>query len=415
MIFQEERYKIFISYEREDAAGWAGSIYQRLKDSYGPTIVFKDEEETRTGTDWPPRLARLVKMCNALVLIIGPGWTDSRIITKLNDETNWVHKEIVTAIDAHRPIFPVVIEGASVPTQGIPNKISQALNRHHFRFRRNSNLWPDDIERLCKDIEKEAGVPWPGLPGAKPASLDSVLCRLNRYAHIASAREGFRDNRHRLFLAQGGKRAGFRYFALRCALEIVRGDAQDSPLVTPLTWGLFSAHENPQTRRRELIVDVAASVFGRSSAGGGEMLEQTIRDCIKNNARPTLVFSTVPQGAGDEEARIQEWFAVWRNLLTEDRARTIAVMLFIESGWWPWAGLGVQQVDCGGCVVGHKMDKISQRHLDEWLGADVQRLGNENVRKQLADEGRRLFRFRWGRHFDDIGEAMQKAWNREQA
>jgi hypothetical protein len=191
-------------------------------------------------------------------------------------------------------------------------------------------------------------------------------------------------------------------------LEIVRGDAQDSPLVTPLTWGLFGAHEKPQTRRRELIVDVAASVFGRSLAGEGEMLEQTIRDLIKKNARPTVVFSTVPQGTGDEETRIQEWFAVWRDLLTEDRAKTIAVILFIESGWWPWAGSDVQRLDCGGCVVSDKMDKISRKHLDEWLGADVQRLGNE-VSQRLAKEGRRLYRFHWGRHFDDISDAMQEA------
>lgn len=405
----EESYKIFISYEREDAGGWAGSIYQRLKDDYGPGIVFKDEEETRTATDWPPRLARLVKSCNAVVLIIGPGWKDSRVIAKLNDPINWVHREIVTAIEADKPIFPVVIEGASVPTEGIPNKIVQALNRHHFRFRTNSNLWSDDLARLCKDIEKETGVPWSGLPKVKPVSFDHVLCRLDRNKHVGSAQLGWSTDKHRLFLAHGGKRAGFYYFAWRCALDVVRKHPQDSPEVTSLNWGLFSEQQDFPARRTQLMKDVAASVFLDSQAEDEEVLRSLLTKRIQKNARSRVVYSTVLQGTGDEEARIQEWFAVWRDLLTEDRARTIAVMLFVQSGWWPWAAADVQRVDCGGCVVGHKMDKISQTHLNEWLGADVQRLGDERLRRHLAVAGERLYRFRWGRHFDDISEAMQEA------
>jgi hypothetical protein len=112
---------------------------------------------------------------------------------------------------------------------------------------------------------------------------------------------------------------------------------------------------------------------------------------------------------GVEEARIQEWFDVWRDLLTEDRTRMIVVMLFLEYGWWPWAGLNIQRVNVGGCVVSHKMGKITNKHLNEWVKVEVQRFRDERLRRRLTVEGYRLYRFCWGRHFDDIGEAMQKA------
>jgi hypothetical protein len=156
--------------------------------------------------------------------------------------------------------------------------------------------------------------------------------------------------------------------------------------------------------------DVAASVFGDSQAADGQALEMSLRSRIQKNVRPTVVYSTVVQGTADEEGRIQEWFALWRDLLVVDREKkSIAVILFLESRWWPWAGSDVQRLDWGGCVVSHKMDKISQQHLDQWLGADVQRIGDERLRKRLADAGQRLYRLHWGRHFDDISEAMQEA------
>lgn len=411
MLFHQETYKIFISYEREDAAGWAGSIYQRLREYYGAGSVFKDEEETRTGTDWPPRLARLVKQCEVFVLIIGPGWKDARVIEKLNDPTNWVHKEIVTAVDAQKPIFPVVIEGASVPASEIPDKIRQALNRHHFRFRRNSQLWRDDIEKLCADIEAETGLQWSRPQSSRTLTpLDQVLCRLDRHEQVGSAYQEFAAGRN-LFLASGRKKAGFRHFALRCATDVVRASSGDAPQLAVLNWGVFSGPRDASTRETLLKKEIAQTVFAVSRselerAGKEEWLTRSIH----MNVRPMVVYSTVPRRMA-EVVLIQEWFAIWQRLLGTARSRNIAVMLFLESGLWPWSWSVAQWADCGGSIVRDPLAKIRRHDLELWLEAEVQeRCKDEQLLRRVKEVGTRLYRFRRGRHFEEIDEQVRRVW-----
>jgi hypothetical protein len=421
MFRRKESYKIFISYERQDAAAWAGIIYQGLKERYGDGIVFKDVEETRTGTDWPRRLARLVRGCKAFVLIVGSDWNDARMIGKLNDPTNWVHKEIVAAVDAHKKIIPVVIKGAAVPTkEKVPEKISQALGLHYFEFtREDTNCWPGDIDKLCTDIEVQTGIKWKRLPAtANRISLGRVLCRLDRHEHLGSAEKGFADG-HQLFLAHGGKKAGFRYFAERCAWDVVTqhlhagrpAASDDSPLVKNLVWGVFSGPSDAPTRPTLLLKDIANIVFTERLAGDQAAMEAWLADRIQKNNRPIVVCSTAP--LAEDWVRIQEWFTIWKRLLRKDSvAQTVAVMLFLECGWWPWSRPDVQRVvNSGGYPVSHKMGKIHQRDLDQWLrSTHVQELVAEQLREPIAGECQRLYRFRRARHVDDIGGAIKHLW-----
>lgn len=411
MLFKKESYKVFISYERQDAAGWAGSIYQQLKGYYGSGVVFKDEEETRTGTDWQPRLLRLISECDAFIVIIGHDWGDARMIGKLNDPTNWVYKEIDAAVDEKKPIFPVVIEGASVPTARIPDKLGRALNRHQFRFRQNSQLWREDIEKLCTDIEAETGLQWtrPQASGTL-AQLDRVLCQLDRHKQLGSAHQEFKGGRN-LFLACGEKKAGFRYFALRCAAEVVKSSSRDTPQVTSLNWGVFSGPGDAPTREMLLMKDIAQTVFDVPQMEIERAANETwLTGRIQSNGRPIVVYSTVPRGKA-EVGLIQEWFTVWQRLLIDDRSRTVAVMLYLEAGRWPWSWSAAQWADCGGAIVCDPLDKIPHHDLEQWLGAEVQRCVDERLLRRVKEVGARLYRFHLGgRHFDDIGEAVRDVW-----
>ena len=422
MFERRESYRVFISYEREDAYGWAGIVYEKLKDYYGEGIVFKDVEETRTGTDWAPRLARLLKGCEVFVVVIGPDWKETRVTDKLNDPTNWVHKEIVTAIDEGKKIFPVVVEGAQLPDKAkIPEKISQAIGRQQFRFRRNSNFWVSDIERLCADIEAETEIKSQiSLTSATRPPYEHVICRLDRNAEVGSVMQRFKDG-DRLFLANGNKRAGFNYFAIRCALDVVTDEARrlnatinrkETPRIQPLNWGRFAEHDDSPTRKSLLLKDIAEIVFTDSEARDEEHLENWIRSRIQKNLRPTIVHCSIMRGSPADAERIREWFDIWRELLAGDQSRAIGVILFKESDWWSWSSRGLERLSPGGHVVRPSLGKVKRNHLDEWLASDVQRLANEGLRRKLSDAGSRLYRFHRMRHFDDVNDTMLELWTR---
>jgi hypothetical protein len=70
---------IFISYRREDGAGCAGRLYDRLAAHFGDDCVFMDVEGIEPGADLFEANERAVGSCDALIVIIGNEWlaTDS--------------------------------------------------------------------------------------------------------------------------------------------------------------------------------------------------------------------------------------------------------------------------------------------------------------------------------------------------
>src|SRR5262249_24491728 len=272
------------------------------------------------------------------------------------------------------------------------------FGRQQFRLRQNSNFWAGDIERLCADIEVDTGIKSRKIPLAA-TPCEHVICRLDRNAEIGSVKQRFSAG-DRMFIAYGGKRSGFRYFAIRCALEAVRdvpgsraiNMREEAPRVEALQWCRFCDPEDSQTRRATLMGDIATNVF-TDAARDGPALESWIRSRIQKNLRPTIVYSTVVSGSTDDSSRINEWFGIWREILVEDRSRTIAVILFMESGWWPWSGLGVARLAQGGHLVRPSLGKVRKDHLRDWLNADVQRVPDESLRQRLHHVSSRLYRF----------------------
>jgi hypothetical protein len=68
---------IFISYRREDSAGHAGRLFDRLCTYFGKDSVFMDVEGIEAGVDFVETIEQAVGGCEVLLAIIGRGWLDS--------------------------------------------------------------------------------------------------------------------------------------------------------------------------------------------------------------------------------------------------------------------------------------------------------------------------------------------------
>lgn len=109
--------KIVILYRRADSAAIAGRIYDRLIAHYGEGSVFMDIYSIPFAADWTERVKRASVNGQILLSLIGPNWlgrtTDGHV--RINDEDDPVRVELETAFQAHVPVFPVLVEGASMP------------------------------------------------------------------------------------------------------------------------------------------------------------------------------------------------------------------------------------------------------------------------------------------------------------
>lgn len=111
--------KLFISYRRDDTAGMAGRIYDRLESHFGRDSVFMDVDTIPFGVDFRRHLNEQLNNCDVLLALIGAGWfgilpTGKR---RLDDPGDFVRVEIETALQRGIPVTPVLIGQVAMPRE----------------------------------------------------------------------------------------------------------------------------------------------------------------------------------------------------------------------------------------------------------------------------------------------------------
>lgn len=174
--------KIFISYRRRDTIDKARNLYRDLKAHFGDSASFFDLEELSLGIEWPAALENAVKEATVtLVLYGGEEWFGKEKFgtRRIDDRTDWVRKEVETALKVARCVIPVVFNGAEIPPdEALPKGLRSLFKRQLCELR--STHWEQDILPLLKEIEKyiprpAAGKPEPDAPVQDPLPLPEGL------------------------------------------------------------------------------------------------------------------------------------------------------------------------------------------------------------------------------------------------
>ncbi len=149
--------KVFISYRRDDSAEVTGRIYDALVEAFGLDVVFKDIENIPYGIDFRDNLQEAVAKCTLLIAVIGDKWltiTNSKGIRRLDDPGDFVRIEIEHALDRKIPVIPLLVKGASMPSEAsLPDAIKRLAYRNAAQARNDPDFHAD-MERLVKSIQR---------------------------------------------------------------------------------------------------------------------------------------------------------------------------------------------------------------------------------------------------------------------
>jgi len=149
---------IFICYRRDDAAGYARSIYDRLNARF-PNRVFMDVEGIVPGSDYSQVIQNTVGTCHALLAIIGKSWApmvDGSNQRRIDLADDYVRHEIGTALRRNIPVIPVLVRKAEMPsTQMLPPDLAALSLREAIEI--TDGDFNHDCERLIAAIERQFG------------------------------------------------------------------------------------------------------------------------------------------------------------------------------------------------------------------------------------------------------------------
>ena len=176
---------IFIGYRRDDSAGHARALFDRLRAHFGADLVFMDVTDIEPGMDFTEVLDKAIGSCDVLLAVIGREWltaTDIAGSRRLDDQHDFVRLEMTTALRRKIRVIPVLVQNAVLPSASVlPPEIAALATRQSIELR--DTRWDADVMDLIKALEKLV-TSASGQPGGRRsvASLSSVRPSVNRAA-----------------------------------------------------------------------------------------------------------------------------------------------------------------------------------------------------------------------------------------
>lgn len=145
---------IFINYRREDSAGHAGRLFDRLSGRF-PERVFMDIDTIEPGIDFVDTIQQAVGCCEVLIVVIGREWlflTDTTGRRRLDNPSDFVRLEIASALERNIRVIPVLVEGAAMPRpEDLPPELAKLTRRNAIEL--SDARWAFDVDRLIQTIE----------------------------------------------------------------------------------------------------------------------------------------------------------------------------------------------------------------------------------------------------------------------
>jgi hypothetical protein len=160
---------IFISYRRDDTAGYAGRIFDRLSARF-PNRVVMDIASFSIGEDFVAAIERQIAGCRVFLVLIGKDWatmTDEEGRRRLDQAEDFVRMEVAAALRKEVVVIPVLVRGARMPRAAtLPGDIA-AIVRHNA-LEITGEDFNYDIERLISRINEIFSPPPPPPPSLPP-------------------------------------------------------------------------------------------------------------------------------------------------------------------------------------------------------------------------------------------------------
>lgn len=190
--------QIFISYRRDDRAGYVRALLSEMKHTFGDRQTFLDMESIDAGTDFAASIEQAVKSCEVLLVMIGPSWLNASGPLgrpRLHDPDDFVRLEILTAFRHNVPAIPVLVEEAIMPSEAdLPECLEKLARLQAVRL--TNARWDSDVARLFEALERLSEEPRLSrkyLEAATRADQGHWQDALRIFGEIAAEQPMFRD------------------------------------------------------------------------------------------------------------------------------------------------------------------------------------------------------------------------------
>jgi TIR domain len=150
--------QIFISYRRDDAAGYARAINDELVRCFGAERVFIDVDDINAGQPFSEIIQRSVGDSAVLLALIGKRWRGERdgAVPRLFEAGDFVRQEVAAGLAKGLRVIPVLLDGVAMPDPAhLPPDLGALAGRNALEL--DNTRFAADIERLVREVRSALG------------------------------------------------------------------------------------------------------------------------------------------------------------------------------------------------------------------------------------------------------------------
>jgi hypothetical protein len=148
--------RVFISYRRSDTGAYAGAVAQRLA-ALQFESVFQDREDIALADNYADRIREGLGECGVVLVLMGPSWLTVRNgagTRRLDDEADWVRREVSLALELRKPVVPVLFDGTRVPdVASLPPDLAALATTQGYDV--NGSYLERDLDDLARRLERD--------------------------------------------------------------------------------------------------------------------------------------------------------------------------------------------------------------------------------------------------------------------
>lgn len=150
--------QIFISYRRDDAAGYARAVHDELTRRFGAKRVFIDVDDINAGQPFSDVIQRSVGDSAVLLALIGKRWQGERegAPPRIFDTGDFVRQEVAAGLAKGHRVIPVLLDGAAMPEAArLPVELSALAGRNALEL--DNTRFAADMARLVREVQRALG------------------------------------------------------------------------------------------------------------------------------------------------------------------------------------------------------------------------------------------------------------------
>ena len=162
--------QIFISYRRDDAAGYARAVNDELVRAFGAERVFIDVDDINAGQPFSDIIQRSVGDSAVLLALIGKRWRGERdgAAPRVFDANDFVRQEVAAGLAKGLRVIPVLLDGAAMPEAAqLPPDLSALAGRNALEL--DNTRFAADMAHLVREVRGALGEPEP-VASAQPST-----------------------------------------------------------------------------------------------------------------------------------------------------------------------------------------------------------------------------------------------------